>query len=70
MYEKSSQHFWPFFVFLAISKYGSLAHHILLYVCLLYVYEGVYAKKKKKIEEEFFSLLLMTLLNYCYRLHD
>ena len=80
LYEKSSQYFWPSFVFLAIPKHGSLARHILCYVCLLYVYEGEYAKKlkkmknkklkkKKKFEEEFFSLLFMTLLDYCYRLH-
>ena len=27
-------------------------------------------KKQKKIEEKFLSLLLMTLLHYCYRLYD
>ena len=47
LYEKSSQYFWPSFIFLAIPKHGSLARRILCYVCLLYVYEGVYAKKKK-----------------------
>ena len=70
LHDKSSQYFCPSVEFLAIPKHGSLAHHNLYYVCLLYFYEGVYAKKKKRIDEEFSSLLLITLLDYYYRLHD
>ena len=56
-------------------QYPNMVHwHVTFYVMFVYyTFMKVCMQNKtttKKIEEEFLSLLLMTLLDYCYRLHD
>ena len=53
--------------YLSILKHGSLARSSLYYVCLLYLYEDVYAQKKELKKNNFWACwLLITLLHYRY----